>query len=74
MITFPYSSPLHLHVILIHIIQPTTHKALLVACKKVKTIKIFGNNLFIIILLCIFGKAKILFEEQPFDIISKLKF
>ena len=43
MITFPYSSPLHLHVILIHIIQPTTHKTLLVACKKAKRIKMFGK-------------------------------
>ena len=74
MITFPYSSPLHLHVILIHIIQPTTHKTLLVACKEAKRIKMFGNNLSIIILLCIFGKTKVLFEEQPFDIISKVKF
>lgn len=67
MITFPYSSPLHLHVILIHIIQPTIHKALFIAHKKVKMIKIFGNNLSIIIL-------QVLFEEQPSDIISKVKF
>lgn len=71
MITFLYSSPLHLHVILIHIIQPTIHKALRTTRKVKNDYSIWEQP--IIILLCISGKAKALFEEQPFDIISKVK-
>lgn len=72
MITFPYSSPLHLLVILIHIIQPTIHKALHTT-RKVKN----GYNIWeqsIIILLCISGWQKLCLKSSHLTSFQRLNF